>query len=171
MWGEKYHQTKLTQRWSILRSFTDASVEYKEWKFWLFPNYIFIQNPRKSCLGLKGSFMANSSYSTLRAWPVPTRAVEPEPKIFWMMEPEPEIWVPVQAIYANNTMFFLFLDQIVLEPEPKKLDCCSRSLKFEYRLHSSGSNQFEWSQRVRLISVNALTKFNKQRTEEKEVAQ
>jgi len=28
-----------------------------------------------------------------------------------MVEPEPEIWVPVQASYANNTIFFCFLDQ------------------------------------------------------------
>jgi len=68
------------------------------------------------------------------------------------MEPgqEPEIGVPVQAIYANNTMFFLFLEQIVPELEPKisrcwnrsqkKLDArsWSRSLKFEYRLHNPG---------------------------------
>jgi len=55
--------------------------------------------------------------------------VEPEPKqllmagagakIFQMVEPEPEIWVPVQASYTNYAMFFLFLNQIVLEPEPK----------------------------------------------------
>jgi len=68
-----------------------------------------------------------------------------------MMEPEPEIWVPVQASYANNTMFFLFFwtkcsgagakNLKMLEPEPKKLDArsWSRSLKFEYRLHSPGS--------------------------------
>jgi len=47
--------------------------------------------------------------------------MEPELKQFWM-EPKPEIWVTVQASYTNKTMFFCFLDQIVLEPEPKKLD-------------------------------------------------
>jgi len=41
-----------------------------------------------------------------------------------MVEPEPEIWVPVQASYTNNTVFFLFfLDQIVLELEPKISRC------------------------------------------------
>jgi len=45
-----------------------------------------------------------------------------------MVEPEPEIWVPVQASYTNNTMFFLFFGENcseaekfkTLEPEPKK---------------------------------------------------
>jgi len=77
---------------------------------------------------------------------VGSRAVEPEPKQFWMagagaknfyMEPEPEIWVPVpqiyfvaQASYTNNTSFFSdFLDQIVLEPGPKTSRCWSRSQK------------------------------------------
>jgi len=46
-----------------------------------------------------------------------TKAVKPEPKLFWMagggakyfftVETEPEIWVPVQASSTNNTMFFL----------------------------------------------------------------
>ena len=31
--------------------------------------------------------------------------MEPELKQFWM-EPEPEIWVTVQASYTNKTMFF-----------------------------------------------------------------
>jgi len=34
--------------------------------------------------------------------------LQPEPKIFYMVEPEPKIWVPVQATYANNSVFFLF---------------------------------------------------------------
>jgi len=47
-------------------------------------------------------------------------------------------------------VFFYFLDQIVLEPEPKSgrgrsrdqknLDARSRSMKFEYLLHSPGMN-------------------------------
>jgi len=32
----------------------------------------------------------------------------------------------------------------MLEPEPKKLDVCSRSLKFEYRLHSLGTQRTYW---------------------------
>jgi len=47
------------------------------------------------------------------------------------LEPEPEIWVPVQASYTNNTMFFLFFgpncsgagagakNLKMLEPEPE----------------------------------------------------
>jgi len=30
------------------------------------------------------------------------------------------------------------MDQIVLEPEPKKLDAWNRSSKFEFRIHSPG---------------------------------
>jgi len=51
-----------------------------------------------------------------------------------MVEPEPEIWVPVQA---NYTLFFLFFgpncseagpkNLKMLEPEPKKLDAWSWS--------------------------------------------
>jgi len=49
-----------------------------------------------------------------------TRAVDPEPdpKQFWiteagaknfqMVEPEPEIWIPVQACYTNNMFFSIF---------------------------------------------------------------
>jgi len=32
----------------------------------------------------------------------------------------------------------------MLEPEPKKLDSRSRSLKFEYRLHSLGMQRTYW---------------------------
>jgi len=50
---------------------------------------------------------------------------------------EPEIWVPVsqrrfvgQASDTNDTVFFsVFLDQIVLEPEPKACRRWSRSQK------------------------------------------
>jgi len=68
-----------------------------------------------------------------------------------MVEPEPEIWVPVQASYTNNTMFFLFFgpncsgdgakNLKMLEPEPKRLDARSRSLKFEYRLDRTTHDQ------------------------------
>ena len=49
-----------------------------------------------------------------------------------------------QASYTSNTMFFSdFLDKIVLEsePEPKASGCWNRSLKFEYRLHSLGTQR------------------------------
>jgi len=49
-----------------------------------------------------------------------------------MVEPDPEIWVPVQASYRRqHNVFFCFLDQIVLEtdPEPQCSRCWSRSQK------------------------------------------
>jgi len=67
---------------------------------------------------------------------------EPEPKIFWMMEAKPEIWVSVQAIYASNAMFFIFFGPNCSGAGAKNLRCWSRSLKFEYRPHSPG-----WMQR------------------------
>ena len=67
-----------------------------------------------------------------------------------MVEPEPEIWIPVQTSCTNSTIFFLFFgpncsgagakNLKMLEPEPKKLDSQSRSLKFDYRFHSLGLN-------------------------------
>jgi len=48
-----------------------------------------------------------------------------------MVEPEPEIWVPAQATFSNNTIIFLFfgpncsgagaknLKMLELEPEPE----------------------------------------------------
>jgi len=42
-------------------------------------------------------------------------------------------------------LFLFLMDQVVLEPERTILDACSWSLspKFEYRLHSPGSNYCE----------------------------
>jgi len=69
-----------------------------------------------------------------------TRAVDPDPKQFWMagagakdfqtVEPEPEIWVPVPQIYfggqassTNNTMFFSdFLTKLFWSRSQKLLD-------------------------------------------------
>jgi len=57
-------------------------------------------------------------------------------KTFWLLEPEPEIWVPVQwtkfveqANFTNKTMVFS-LNQIVLELEPKTFRSWSRRKKF-----------------------------------------
>jgi len=76
--------------------------------------------------------------------------VEPAPIIFQVVEPVPEIWVPVQGSYTNNTMFFLFFgpncsgagakNLKMLEPKILDAQSWSRSPKFEYRLHSPGFN-------------------------------
>jgi len=62
-----------------------------------------------------------------------------------MPEPEPEIWVPAQQTYfveqascTKNNVFLFLLDHIVLELEPQTFRGWSRSLKFEFRLHSPG---------------------------------
>jgi len=70
--------------------------------------------------------------------------------------PEPEIWVRVpqmyfvgQASYANNTMFFLFFWTKLFRSRRQKIDAWSwsrsRSLKFEYWLHSRGSSELAGS--------------------------
>jgi len=73
-----------------------------------------------------------------------------------MVEPEPEIWVPVQASYTNNTMFFYSFgpdcsgtgakNLKMLEPESKQLDSrtWSRSLKFEQPTGSTDLHLVQW---------------------------
>jgi len=52
----------------------------------------------------------------------------------WNQVPVTQIYLVGQASYTNNS----FLDQIVLEPESKKLD--SWRLEFQYRVHSPASH-------------------------------
>jgi len=86
-----------------------------------------------------------------------SRAVDPEPKQFWMtgggakkfQMVEPKIWVPVQRTYfvgqakcTKKTMIFsLSWYAIVPEPEPKITRGWFRSPKFEFRLHSPGCKE------------------------------
>jgi len=73
--------------------------------------------------------------------------MEPESKFFHMVEPEPEIWVPIQPSYTNNTLFSVFWTKLFWSRGQKLQDVgagtiklvarsWTRSLKFEYRLHS-----------------------------------
>jgi len=128
-WNCGMSQTSLVWR-SLFgpRSFTSPISIIMTWCFpSKFSAHATEWGPAKAFLH-KGNVLAHDQLSAL--WPV-----EPEPKQFWIpgagtkhfSEPEPGIWVPVQASYKNNKMFFsVFWTK----------QYWSRSLKFDYRLHS-----------------------------------
>jgi len=79
-------------------------------------------------------------------------------KNFWMVEPQPEIWVPdPQRYFMGQTSYTMFLlifwttllrtrNQKLLDVRTgdKNLDARSRSLIFEFRIHSLGAQRTYW---------------------------
>jgi len=67
-------------------------------------------------------------------------------KNFWMVEPEPEIWVPIpqhyfagQVIFTYNTVQWFSMEQTILEPEPKLFKCWNRRWSWNQKLYMTGA--------------------------------